>query len=29
MGTQQDPIIVIDQLKKSYGKIQALKGISL
>jgi len=25
----QEPIIVIDQLKKSYGKIQAVKGISM
>src|SRR5947209_13055168 len=25
----QEPIIVIDQLKKSYGSIQAVKGISL
>ncbi len=29
MSTMQEPIIVIDQLKKSYGKIQAVKGISM
>jgi ABC-2 type transport system ATP-binding protein len=29
MSTLQESIIAIDQLKKSYGKIQALKGISL
>ena len=29
MNTVQDPIIVIDQLKKSYGKIQAVKDISM
>jgi len=29
MSTTQEPIIVIDQLKKSYGRIQAVKGISM
>src|SRR5438445_11238542 len=29
MSTMQEPIIVIDQLKKSYGKIQAVRGISM
>ena len=29
MSTMQEAIIVIDQLKKSYGKIQAVKGISM
>src|SRR5258706_16080913 len=27
--TTQDPVIVIDTLYKSYGKIQAVKGISM
>jgi ABC-2 type transport system ATP-binding protein len=29
MSGLQEPIIVIDQLKKSYGKVQAVKGISM
>lgn len=29
MSNLQEPIIVIDQLKKSYGKVQAVKGISM
>src|SRR5436305_14578481 len=27
--TTQDPVIVIDKLEKSYGTIQAVKGISM
>src|SRR5215471_11039154 len=27
--TTQEPVIVIDQLKKSYGKVQAVRGISM
>ena len=26
--TTQEPVIVIDKLEKSYGKIQAVRGIS-
>jgi len=27
--TTQEPVIVIDNLYKSYGKVQAVKGISM